>query len=305
MKMKKSLFLIAISSCLLIASCGKSKNSNISYRTYESNVAMEEALYDMDEAIALTSSKKAVATQANGVFIPAEVPDVYEVERKLIKNGYVNLSIDSMNDIEQKVQTFAKSYGGYITNTYTSENNYSAQIKVPCNYFEDAMNNAGTLGEVKSRSQNANDVTDEYYDLDSRINSKRILKEKLEGYLKKAESIKDLMEIENQLNIVVSDLESMEGRMKRLSNQIDYSTIDINAYLPTGYIDTGYNWPDLKESFRELGVNIVNFFAKFLVFIIYLVIYGLPIVGLVAVLYWLLFGKIGLLVKLFKKIGKK
>lgn len=304
--MKKSLLFLMAGITLLNVSCSKSQNGVAFYKSSVPEMAMEEALFD--DSLAVASSKKVMAraqkSAVNGVS-ELYVPTEYETERKLIKTGYVNLQIESLDSFDVMVQNFAKKYGGYITNTHMSENNFSAEVKVPCSNFEAAMNNAGELGKIKSRSQNANDVTDEYYDLESRLNSKKILKEKLEGYLSKAESIKDLMEIENQLNIVVSDLESMEGRMQRLSKQIDYSTISINAYLPVGQIQTGFDWPDLKENFREFGVNVVNFFANLLVFILYLVIYGIPVIGIVAFLFWLLFGKIGLLVKLYKLIKRK
>lgn len=304
--MKKTLLFTASILSLMLLSCGKKSSGKVAvYNGIAPEMAMEEALYDMDDSIAV-SSKKAVArssdVSANGAFEPA--PAEYEAERKLIKTGYATINVPSFENIELNVQNYAKLYGGYITNTFLSETNYSAEIKVPCTRFEEAMNNVGALGDVKSRSQNASDVTDEYYDLESRINSKKILKEKLEGYLKKADSIKDLMEIERQLNSVVSDLEAMEGRMKRLSKQIDYSTISIQAYLPAGFTDTGYDWPDLGEDFKEIGYNIVNFLAGLFIFAIYLVLYGVPILALCAFLFWLLFGKVGLLRKLFGKLKK-
>lgn len=297
--MKKSLIFVAGLLGILFISCGKSGKNNVvvsdltstnsavnfkQMKVAAESVAYEEADFDLTD---------------NAVEAPSA-----EFERKLIKNGYVTISVPDFGSIDNMIQDYAKMYGGYITNTFLSEYNYNAEIKVPSSAFDNAMNNMGTLGEVKNRSQNSSDVTDEYYDLESRINTKKILKEKLEGYLKKAASIKELMDIERQLNNVVSELESMEGRMKRLSNQIDYSTININAVLPTGYSDSGFDWPDLKEKFSKLGFNIVNFLAGFLVFILYLVLYGLPILALVAFLFWLLFGKVGLLRKLYNKLKK-
>lgn len=297
--MKKSLIFVAGLLGILFISCGKSGKSNVvvsdltstnsavnfkQMKVAAESVAYEEADFDITD---------------NDVEAPSA-----EFERKLIKNGYVTISVPDFGSIDNMIQNYAKMYGGYITNTFLSEYNYNAEIKVPSSAFDNAMNNMGTLGEVKNRSQNSSDVTDEYYDLESRINTKKILKEKLEGYLKKAASIKELMDIERQLNNVVSELESMEGRMKRLSNQIDYSTININAVLPTGYSDSGFDWPDLKDKFSKLGFNIVNFLAGFLVFILYLVLYGLPILALVAFLFWLLFGKVGLLRKLYNKLKK-
>lgn len=308
--MKKILFFMAVVLSILFISCGKSsKKSAAIYQDLAYAEPQEAAVYN--SGITMSSMRKAtVNNEIADMDVAYEMEESVEVpaagvERKLIKNGYVYLNVPSFDSIEMQVQNYAKLYGGYITNTYLSENNYSAEIKIPSDNFENAMNNVGTLGEVKNRSQNANDVTEEFYDLETRINTKKILKDKFENYLKQAASVKDLLDIERQLNNVVTELESMEGRMKRLSNQIDYSTININAVLPTGFVDTGYNWPDIKEDFRKMGVNIVQFFEGLLVIVVYLIIYGIPLIGICALLYWLLFGKIGLLVKLFKRISRK
>ena len=60
----------------------------------------------------------------------------------------------------------------------------------------------------------------------------------------------------------------------------------------------------MGEAFRHFASNIVDFFAGLLTVLLYIVICGAPLVGIAALLYWLLFGKIGLLKKLFRRNGK-
>ena len=301
--MKKSFLIISILLSIFLFSCGSKSYSG----------ATKQASYrEVDGAVNLKSTKMVMTDEAvveNAVFqteaSTLEVEQSYEQGRKLIKNGNVSLGVESFNNIENIVLVYAQNYNGYVTNTFMSDSYYSATIKVPSQNFDLAMNNVGVIGKVKSRSQNASDVTDTYYDLESRIESKKILKDKLENYLKQASSISELMEIERELNNVISELEAMQGRMKRLSNQIDYSTINIDISLPTGVNENGFVWPDLKEKFRRLGRDVVDFFAGFVVLICYIAIYGLPIIILLAFLFWLLFGKIGLLVKLYNLIKRK
>ena len=301
--MKKSFLIISTLLSIFLFSCGSKSYSG----------ATKQASYrEVDGAVNLKSTKMVMTDEAvveNAVFqteaSTLEVEQSYEQGRKLIKNGNVSLGVESFNNIENIVLVYAQNYNGYVTNTFMSDNYYSATIKVPSQNFDLAMNNVGVIGKVKSRSQNASDVTETYYDLESRIESKKILKDKLENYLKQASSISELMEIERELNNVISELEAMQGRMKRLSNQIDYSTINIDISLPTGVNENGFVWPDLKEKFRRLGRDVVDFFAGFVVLICYIAIYGLPIIILLAFLFWLLFGKIGLLVKLYNLIKRK
>ena len=226
-------------------------------------------------------------------------------ERKLIKTGNLTLEVENLTDIEETVNDFAKSFNGYITNSSTEENYFSVTVKVPESNFEEAMNRAGSLGKIKYRSVNNTDVTEEFYDLKTRLETKKIMQKKLEVYLGQAKDIKDLLEVERQLNNVTSEIEVMEGRMKRLVNQIDFSTIYMTMNLPTGFDREGFKWPDLGEDFRAFGENFVNFIAKLFISIFYIFIFGIPIVFVLAFLFWLLFGRVGLLVKLFKWLKKK
>ena len=166
------------------------------------------------------------------------------------------------------------------------------------------MVQTGEFGRVTNRSVSSQDVSDNYYDLQSRLETKYILRDKLTGYLNQAKDIKDLLEIERQLNSVLEDIDSTEGRFKRLSGQIDYSTIYINMQFERGKDEGGIILPDVKNSWNEFVSTVVSFFWGLLKVIFYIVIFGIPLIALAAFLFWLLFGKIGLLVRLFKKLKK-
>ncbi len=120
----------------------------------------------------------------------------------------------------------------------------------------------------------------------------------------KADNIKDMLEIERQLNEVESELESIEGRMKRLTNQIEFSTISLNFTLPVGKTENGFVFPDYGEGFREFAENFFGFLRGFILAICYIVVFGTPLVGLFLLLFWLLFGKVGIIRKIFMKLKK-
>lgn len=252
------------------------------------------------KSVAMDMAYETEESVDNGVYESASP----NFERKLIKTGHLNMEVATLSDLDKTVAEFAQKYNGYVTNSSMNENGFDATVRIPNRYFEEAMNSAGDLGKVKYRSVNSQDVSEDFYDLQTRLETKKTMQKKLESYLSSAKDMKDLLEVERQLNMVTTEVESMEGRMKRLSNQIDYSTIYIGMSLPTGYDNSGFNWPDLGESFREFGYNIVKFGAGLLMFLFYLVVYGIPVVAVAAFFFWLLFGRVGLLVKLFKWLKK-
>ena len=227
-----------------------------------------------------------------------------EYERKLIRTGNVTLEVKTVSDAEEKISVWAKSLGGYITNANTWENGAGFTVRVPSNRFDEAMAQAGEFGRVTNRSVSSQDVSDNYYDLQSRLQTKYILRDKLTGYLNQAKDIKDLLEIERQLNSVLEDIDSTEGRFKRLSSQIDFSTIYINMQFERGKDEGGIILPDVKNSWNEFVSTVIAFFWGLLKILFYIVIFGIPLVAVAAFLFWLLFGKVGLLVRLFKKLKK-
>ena len=227
-----------------------------------------------------------------------------EYERKLIRTGNVTLEVKTVSDAEEKISAWAKSLGGYITNANTWENGAGFTVRVPASRFDDAMAQAGEFGRVTNRSVSSQDVSDNYYDLQSRLQTKYILRDKLTGYLNQAKDIKDLLEIERQLNSVLEDIDSTESRFKRLSGQIDFSTIYINMQFERGKDEGGIILPDVKNSWNEFVSTVIAFFWGLLKVLFYIVIFGIPLIAIAAFLFWLLFGKVGLLVRLFKKLKK-
>jgi hypothetical protein len=223
-------------------------------------------------------------------------------ERKIIKSGSLDFVVKNLSEIENKISEWLKGFDGYISNTWTNRNRLTIIAKVPANRFEEAMNSTGNFGILNSRSISTDDVTENFYDLETRLNTRKILQQKLSGYLKDAKNISDLLEIERQLNNVTSEIESMEKQFRRLSNQIEFSTISISCTLPPNTTDTGFITPDFSEDFKDFAYNALQFISDFGICILYILVIGIPLVLLIAVLYWVCFGKIGLIRKLFDKL---
>lgn len=221
-------------------------------------------------------------------------------ERKLIKNGDLTLQVENLDNTEQKIETWCKSYDGYISSSNRNERSLNFTIKIPSQKFDSAMEEAGNFGILKSKNISTRDVTEQFYDLQTRLSTKKILQSNLQNYLRQATDLTDILKIEKELNNVTSDLESMQGQMRRLSNQIEFSTINIYLRLPD--YKSEIREPSFSENFTNFLHSLKTFFAGFLTIILYGIICGIPILAILALLYWLLFGKIGLIKKLFKKL---
>ncbi len=223
-------------------------------------------------------------------------------ERKLIKTGSISLEVEQLASAEEAVLEWCQSFGGYVASSFNHETNAAFTVRIPAVHFDAAMAAAGNLGRVRSRNVSTQDVSEQFYDLQTRLDTRKILRDRLQAYLTQAANMEDLLGIERELNSTLTEIESMEGRMRRLSNQIDYSTITVDLNLPYRTTDQGFQWPSLDRNVRRFLSNVVDFFVDFVAIVLYIVIFGVPILALVAFLYWLLLGRLGLLKRIFKRL---
>ena len=314
--MKSVLMILGVSAVVILglyfAGC---KNKGVVQ--FAKSASYESAVYSdaiMEESVSVRNSNvmmksaapRAINTVSGSGTLDANInlenSSETSQERKIIKTGSLSYEVKNLSETEEKIAAWLEGFGGYIADTWSNRNNMNVTVKVPASSFEDAMNSTGDFGELLSRSISTENVSENYYDLETRLETRKILQEKLESYLAGAKSISDLLEIERQLNDVTSELESMEKQFRRLSNQIDFSTISISCRLPANTTEAGFETPDFLQGLKDFGYNALQFLCNFGLGILYIILVGVPSVLLIALLYWLCFGKIGLVRKLFNKL---
>ncbi|WP_407397952.1 DUF4349 domain-containing protein [Treponema sp.] len=223
-------------------------------------------------------------------------------DKKVIKTADVNLQVESLSGTLSSIEEWVRINDGYISFSNESSTNLNITAHIPASKFDAAMESCGTLGKIMNKSINAEDVTEQYYDLETRLENKRILVKKFQEYLKKATNVKEIMQVESQLASTTAELERMQAQMNRMSKEITYSRVHFYVQLPANRTENGIILPDTKSEFSEFISNLVNFALHYLWSILYIAICGTLLVILFIVVYWICFGRIGLIRKLFNKI---
>lgn len=126
------------------------------------------------------------------------------------------------------VEKIARDQGGFLALKRDRE----ITIRVPRQKFDVTLAAIDKLGDVLHRDVSAQDVTDEFVDLEIRIKNARAMQTRLKALLEKA-PVKEALEIEKELHRVTEELERLEGRLKLLRDKIAYSTITV-AFEPRG-----------------------------------------------------------------------
>lgn len=164
----------------------------------------------------------------------AGVPETVEIERKIIKTGYINLEVDDYKETTGQINTLVEEMQGYIVNehTYVYDQELSllagnVTLRIPEERFNEALNRMEQLGTVLNRSVNSQDVTEEYVDVQSRLKAMRLKEERLLALLGKSGTLGDVLAVENELAKTRADIEALEGRIKYLDNRTELSTINL------------------------------------------------------------------------------
>ena len=292
-RIRSIILLIIFTAAGVLTGCGARKNFAAMKYTADSAPMRAGGVYAAEEKSAGTLSDAALPLPEN---------------RKLIRTGNIRFEVSSLAETKAATEAWAKRFGGYVSDFSEDGRSLGMTVHIPSSAFDDAMSSSGAIGKIVSKSADSVDVTDRFYDLDSRLATRRVLLERLQSYLREAKNMKDMLDIETKINDVTVEIEQMQGQFNRLSEQIDYSEIYIEANLPYNHAeDRGFIFPDLKSAFIEFCETVVGFFSNFIFVILYIIIFGIPILCVAFLLYWICFGKIGVLRKLFEKIraGKK
>jgi hypothetical protein len=139
-------------------------------------------------------------------------------------------------------------------------------IKVPVQRFEEMMNSFSGDGiKVIQRRINTQDVTGEVVDTKGRIEAKKQARDKYMELLKKARSMKEILEVQKEINSIQEELESGAGRVTLLTHQSAYSTINLTYFqYNNAYSSNPTFLKEVYEAFKN-GGGIITSLVLFLI----------------------------------------
>ena len=214
------------------------------------------------------------------IVTPTSATKTEHIERKLIKEGLVEFETDSIMSTRKTVFLAVDKYKGYISSDqeYKSPGRTSNTIviRVPAKDFDNLLNDATSgVDKFESKEINVEDVTEEFLDIQARLKTKKELEARFLDLLKQAETVTELLEIEKHIGELRSDIESIEGRLKYLKDQVSLSTLTMTFYQSNPN-ETEFG-RKFKNGFRNGWENLIWFFV-FLVNIWPFIMIGLGLI---------------------------
>lgn len=130
---------------------------------------------------------------------------------------------DAIPKTIDKIIDVAESFGGHVA----GRKDQSVVIKVPSASFRDAMTAIDAMGGVVGRSITADDVSEEFNDLEVRLGNLRATRTRLQEFLVKATGINDMLTVERELERVAQEIDRIEGRLEFLRTRAAMSVISV------------------------------------------------------------------------------
>lgn len=262
---KLILFLIVATSCNAPTNRG---DFNDSFESVEEMVLMDS--YGTDNiSIPVTTQQRPPQPQT-------------QVTQKLIKSGYISFKSEDVKKDYESITSMLDKHSAYVEHENESRTkyriSYDLTLRVVSESYDSLFSSIVNLaGEVEDKSSKIEDVTERYYDLKTRIKNKQALEKRYIEILARASEIKDILEIEKNLNEVRTDIERLQGQFKYLSKQISLSTINVNFHeqLPYSYdssVRKGYGARLLSaltngwQNLLSFTVELINFWPFLLLF---------------------------------------
>ncbi|MEN3003900.1 DUF4349 domain-containing protein [Dehalobacterium formicoaceticum] len=183
-------------------------------------------------------------------------------ERKIIYTAEVNLRVDDIEGIGEKIKNKTMELQGFLADyaVHINENtaNANMSLKVPSKNYQALLDFVVQQGKPDYKREYTNDVTTQYVDLDARVTVLRAEEESLLNLLNQADKVEDILKVRAQITSTRQERESLEGQLKALKNDIEYATIQVSLYKPRNS-DANINMENLNIFSRSWSGFIYGF----------------------------------------------
>lgn len=160
-------------------------------------------------------------------------------ERKIIRDAEMSMEVKDVRAFYPEVESKVGQFGGYISDTDLENNSYRISNDIVIRVPADKLDSLLTQLESKAlyipySRMNSTDVTEEYTDIEIRLQTKREVRERYLKILREqAETVEEVLLAEEQIRTLTEEIEAKEGRLRYLQNRTGLSTLRLNIYQQT------------------------------------------------------------------------
>lgn len=222
------------------------------------------------------------------------------VERMVIKNASLSLVVDKPEEAMDIVSQLADEMGGFVVSARLSQRTLDSGAKVPqanitirvtAENLDKALSRIKALSSQAPLSENldSQDVTKEYTDLQSRLRNELNTETTLQKIMDQATKTEDVLAVYTQLTQVRQNIEVLKGQIQYYEQSVALSAISVEL-LPNEAVQPltigGWRPAGVAKDAIQTLINTLKFLGNL---VIWIIIYALPVLVVLFVLFGLPF----------------
>lgn len=225
---------VCLSVCLLLTLTIIGCSAEGTYQDYESS-------YDSEATMSEGSYEESVSTQPVATMVEDTAKPANEhltkklAQRKVVYTSDMKLEVKEFETAVVDLRTLVNEHQGFIASHNIdggagSRRTGHWKIRVPSVSFDSFHAGLKSLGYPVKDMLDSKEVTEEYVDVEHRIENLKQMEERLSELLKKnTKSLRDIFEVEKELSRVGGEIERMQGRLELLKDMTALATINLDV----------------------------------------------------------------------------
>ena len=195
-----------------------------------SSASKEEENLMMKSSMA--SPEMTVMMDSRGISSPEIANDT--IDKKIQKNANINIEVKDLEESIVKANQIISNYNGEIISTNSGGMDFgqpyaNISLRVPSENLDEVVNEFKKISsKVISENIYTNDVTEEFIDVEARLNIMKSTEKRFNDLLDDAKSVEEVIQVEKELMRIRGEIDSLEGRLNYLNQTTDTSEINLN-----------------------------------------------------------------------------
>lgn len=235
------------------------------------------------------STEPVMMTMADTIAAPeppasgVQSPSPAAATAMIIRTGNATIKVDSLEPAVARLRALATSVGGYVGNTSMQTGSdqlrsATVEIKVPAARWGQLVSGLKPIGTLESVQESAEDVGEEFVDVQARVsNAKRLEARLIDLLANRTGKLSDALQVERELARVREEIERYEGRIRYLRTQTAVSTMTVNVHEPLPVLGSHPGDNPIAQAFRDawrIFVGVIAFLISSLGVLVPLMLIG-------------------------------
>ncbi|MGK2928523.1 MAG: DUF4349 domain-containing protein [Acidimicrobiales bacterium] len=238
MRRTRILASVTVATLVLLAACSGAQDDAASTDDAggDTTASADESAGDSSDSAEVGAGADADEAARGGGQTVTDVGDVdliaAELDRRIVYRGDIASEVDDVVSAARSARDEIAAEGGYVFGQEISAGSARVVLKVPSVRFDAAFDAVAGIGEVTSQTIEADDVSEQFTDLQSRRATLEASIVRLRGFLDGTTNVDEISRLESELTHREAERDVIAGQLRVLEDRTSFGTISVAFTVP-------------------------------------------------------------------------